>query len=816
MAAFPHIVNDSHRWHSILASVGDGVIVVDAGSAITYLNPAAEKLTGWARDEAIGLPVDQVFSLLDERSLQPVDSPVAAVLSTGATVELSNHVVLVTRSGGRLPIEDSAAPLRGSEEELTGVVIVFHDATSRRRALQRFVLQAEAARVVAAGEPDHDIFPDLLAAIGESLGWEWATLWQPDVEDERLTSIAVWSSPAVEVPEFSKATREMQPARGEGFPGRVWASGKPDWIADAGADAAYLRQQVARREGIRSSLALPVLIEGSVAAVIELVSLHERQVDDELLAALQPVGLQIGLLLRQRLAQREAHEREAVRQAILMSALDAMITIDHNGCVLDWNPPAERMFGYSRSEVRGHQMAEFIVPPDLRPMHYAGFSRYLETGEGPVLNRRIEIRAMRRGGEEFPVELAIVPIRVGGKPMFTGYLRDISDRKKSEESLKRQAEDLAQAAKQKDLFLAMLAHELRNPLAPITNAVDVLERSPTDPRVVVRMSNIISRHATHLKRLVDDLLDVSRASRGKIDLRLQQIDLAEIVRQKSIDFSESARLAGVEFVTEIPPGSFPLMGDPTRLDQVIGNLLGNAIKFTPTGGSVRIQLERCEDRALITVTDTGIGITSDLMPLLFEPFMQGDTSLDRSRGGLGLGLAIARSMAEMHGGRVRAESPGAGKGCTFVLELPMTVPPHIKMEPAREGPEQSDHRPSLLLIEDVADTADTLAELLELEGFGVRVAYDGESGLSEAHRMQPDIILCDIGLPRMDGLEVARRLRAEPDFAQTHLVALSGYGTDEDFQKTREAGFDMHLVKPVGVTELVDHLRKLTGGENAP
>jgi CheY-like chemotaxis protein/two-component sensor histidine kinase len=345
----------------------------------------------------------------------------------------------------------------------------------------------------------------------------------------------------------------------------------------------------------------------------------------------------------------------------------------------------------------------------------------------------------------------------------------------------------------------MLAHELRNPLGALSNALQVLRSARSEEPVWRRALDVAERQVNHQARLVTDLLDVSRLMHDRIETHRQRLDLAALVREAAEDCRSLIREAGLTLALELPPGPVWVEGDPTQLAQVLTNLLNNATKFTDPGGRVTLSLapDAGPDRVAVRVTDTGIGISPEMLPHVWEVFSQADRSLDRSRGGLGLGLALVRGLVELHGGEVRAESPGLGCGSTFTALLPLAESPE----------DETDTQPGLriLLVEDNRDAAETLRDLLELSGHRVELAFSGPAALEAAPRFQPEVVLCDIGLPGMDGYAVARQLRSDGATALApgaRLVALTGYGREEDRRRTSEAGFDLHLVKPVKPGEL--------------
>jgi len=435
-----------------------------------------------------------------------------------------------------------------------------------------------------------------------------------------------------------------------------------------------------------------------------------------------------------------------------------------------------------------------LVHPDHRQRVALGIRRHAAEGRiwedsFPLLRRDDEYRWMLSRA---------TPIRDADGRVYRwfGTHTDITEQRAAEEALK-------EADRRKDDFLAMLAHELRNPLAPVRNAVEIIRRSGNAPATVERARDMIERQVTHMARLIDDLLDVSRIAKGKIQLRMARCDLAELARQTALDLRPSLEAAGIELALSVADAPVWVHGDRTRLAQMVGNLLHNAIKFTDAGGCVglRLHADAAGGRVRLVVEDSGIGMEPDFMRRLFEPFTQADRSIDRSRGGLGLGLALVKGLAELHGGEVQVHSEGPGRGSRFTISLPLDA-----SVPAAREPLPTDVPPAapaacsrrILVIEDNADVAESLEALLSLCGHQVRVAADGRIGIARALEAPPDVVLCDVGLPGgMDGYAVARELRRLLGRRIARMIALSGYGTAEDQRLAREAGFDLHLTKPV-------------------
>ncbi|HEX4614140.1 MAG TPA: PAS domain S-box protein [Urbifossiella sp.] len=919
-------LHQQREWLSVtLASIGDAVIATDANGRVTFLNGVAQEMTGWTLVDAAGQPLEAVFTIINEQTRQPVKNPVEKVLREGVIVGLANHTVLVGRGGTERPIDDSAAPIRDSAGRLIGVVLIFRDVTEQRRA------------------------------------------------------------------------------------------------------------------------------------------------------------------------EKEVRASEARKSAIVETALDGIITMNHEGKVVEFNPAAERTFGYARSEIVGKVLADFIIPHPLREQHRKGMAHFLATGEGPVLGQRLELPALRADGSEFPVELAITRIPMDGPPLFTAYLRDISERKRSEarlreseqrfrqladampqivwsarpdgqidylnrqwteftglpetvgndgwgqilhpddatsaserwaaslsngapfdmelrlrdrerpsyrwhlvrtvavrdeagavvrwfgtatdihhqkraeessrylaeasaalagvvdyestlrkvanlavphfadwsavdvadgdgklrrlavahqdaakvalahelmrdyppdpeaaggavavlrtgkpeivaeitddmlvkgarderhlvlirslglksyicvpltvsgnplgvltfataESSRRYSEsdlelamDLANRAavaventqlyqalrdadRRKDEFLATLAHELRNPLAPIRNALQILKMPRVDAAMVGRSRDMMERQVEHLVRLVDDLLDVSRVMRGKIELRRERVELATVIARAVETAQPLVDAQGHQLTVRLPTESLPIDADPVRLAQVVGNLLTNAAKYTEPHGRIWLTAEREGGGAVLRVRDTGIGIAPHMLPRIFELFVQVDHASTKAQGGLGIGLTLVKNLVEMHNGTVEARSEGLGRGSEFVVRLPL-VAQAVDPDHGPEARAQADPLPSrsgnrLLVVDDNQDAADSLAMLLRLQGHEVRVAYSGMAALEMTKTYTPDVVFMDIGMPGMDGYEAARRIREQPGLGKVVLAALTGWGQKEDRRRTAEAGFNHHLVKP--------------------
>jgi PAS domain S-box-containing protein len=451
------------------------------------------------------------------------------------------------------------------------------------------------------------------------------------------------------------------------------------------------------------------------------------------------------------------------------------------------SPELYRLLGVS-PETSIEAILACVHPDDRVAVENAHRGSLDPTGDGKI---RIDARVIQPSGQHVWLSWAgRTHFQDGAAVRQLGVIVDISDRKRAEA-------ELLSASQRKDEFLAVLSHELRNPLAAIRSAVSVVELSPSS-ETASRAHRVIDRQVTQLTRLVDDLLDVTRISRGKLTLQRAGIELGELVQRVGDDHREFAQARGV--MLELHPAAEPLWldADAARLTQAIGNLLHNAAKFTPRGGRITVSIAREQDRAMLNVRDNGAGMPADELPRLFRPFVQLQSTDDRANDGLGLGLALVKGIVELHGGSVTAASEGTGRGSEFTIVLPLSqVPTHA---PEAHAPYGGHHR--VLVIDDNQDVADSLADVVRMLGHEVRVASDGESGIATVSEFHPDVVLCDLGLPGIDGYEVARRLRTGATSSAVLLVALSGYGQPDDRKRSSAAGFAKHMVKPVTLEAL--------------
>ncbi|MDP3294621.1 MAG: CHASE3 domain-containing protein [Nevskia sp.] len=542
------------------------------------------------------------------------------------------------------------------------------------------------------------------------------------------------------------------------------------------------------------------------------------------------------LLLRSNLLQLDAANQTIAEQAerlrtTLASIGDAVISVDCEAAVTNMNAVAETLTGWTLADALGQPLAQVfrIINETSRQPVASPAIRALR--EGVIVGLANHTLLIARDGVERHIDDSAAPIRCKDGEIVGCVLvfRDIGERRQAEMRLERTANELREIAAQlseadlrKNNFLAMLAHELRNPLAPISNALRTVQRLPENPTSVLAAAAVMERQVRQVVRLVDDLLDISRISHGKIELRRESVALAQII-QMAVETSQPLLdAARHQLIVALPSTPVWLDADPLRLAQSFSNLLNNACKYSEPGGRIELTVSGAGKQVLVSIKDSGIGIAADRLGSIFELFTQVDQSQERSHGGLGIGLTLVQQLVGLHGGTVRAYSAGPGLGSEFVVSLPV-IAEHSALAPvalasietpietrveAGIAPAAATGR-RILVVDDNEDSAASLAMLLDLNGNQTAMAHDGLEALRQVDSFRPAVVLLDLGLPKLNGYEVARRIRAQPGGERIVLVALTGWGQEDDLRKTREAGFDQHLVKPANYAVLMAYLESL-------
>ncbi|MEO5987749.1 MAG: PAS domain S-box protein [Candidatus Eisenbacteria bacterium] len=512
----------------------------------------------------------------------------------------------------------------------------------------------------------------------------------------------------------------------------------------------------------------------------------------------------------QKQAEEALRESEGRFRALLESAPDAMVIIDREGTIALANAQTERLFGYSREELLG-QRAEMLIPARFHSQYDGHREGYFSASPLRGMGSGLELLGQRKDGTEFPIEVNLSPMETDQGMLVSSAIRDITERSRMEQLLIGQAEELSDLHRRKDEFLAMLSHELRSPLAPITNAVQLLglHRDSETP-IQQAARGIIERQIGQMQRLVDDLLDVSRTTTGRIQLRREHVAVSGIVEGAVETIRPLIEQRRHELAVSVPPEPIWLHADAARLEQVLVNLLTNAAKFTEEGGHLWLSVQKEGEQCVLRVRDTGVGIAPPLLPRIFDLFTQSERSLDRSQGGMGIGLALVQRLTELHDGSVEAHSQ-LGRGSEFIVRLPVSRmdAPHQTL-PVAENGQPNTRSLRVLVVDDNVDTALSFSTLLSATGHEVRTAHDGPTAVQVALDYRPDLIVLDIGLPGLNGYEVATLIRKHPLLQDVVLVALTGYGQESDRLTSKAAGFDHHLAKPARLEQLQRILATLT------
>ncbi|WP_020476571.1 hybrid sensor histidine kinase/response regulator [Zavarzinella formosa] len=755
---------ERERYRVTLSSIGDAVIATDTEGRVTFLNAVAEELTRWSGEAARGRPLEEVFRIVNESTRQTVANPVEKALREGVVVGLANHTILIARDGTERPLDDSAAPIRSPGGETVGAVLVFRDITERKQAETELRVREERYRVLVTATSDvvylmspdwSELQPldgrDLVASNSEPIrGWMEKNL--PAFEHARVRAV-------IEKSVANKQTFEMehQVIRGDGTLG--WAF----------------------------SRAAPILDEGG--RIVEWFG-TARDVTDHKKA-------------EQELARvtAESERRRRLYETVLSGTPDFVYVFSLDHRVLYANDSLLRMWGRDASETFGKTFLEIGYEPWHAAMHDREIDQVRETKK-PI---RGEVPFDGTHGRRI-YDYIFVPVlgEDGEVEAVAGTTRDVTDRKRLEDALR-------ETDRKKDDFIALLAHELRNPLAPIRNGLQVIRLSQ-DRAARDRSQQMMDRQLAHMVRMIDDLLDVSRIGRSKMELRRARVSLADVVNSAAEAAGPAIDEAGHALSVSLPPERVFLDADLTRLAQVFSNLLTNSAKYTTRGGSIWLSARAGGGRVTVAVRDTGIGIPAASLTTIFDMFSQVDRPVERSAGGLGIGLSLVKGLVEMHGGTVTAQSDGEGKGSTFVVDLPVLA---VEPEPASDTPADSGRTGMnsgrrILVVDDNRDGAESLAMMLGLLGNEIATAHDGIEAVESAGHFRPEVILMDVGMPRLNGLEATKRIRGQPWGKGMTIIALTGWGQEADRARSREAGCDGHLVKPVDLPDLEKLLRKLS------
>jgi PAS domain S-box-containing protein len=787
------------EWFRVtLASIGDAVLATDINGKVTFLNPVAEALTGWDQERALGAPLDRIFRVINERSRQAVENPISKVLRDGQAVGLANHSALVARDGSERPIDDSGAPIRDERGAIIGAVLVFRDVTERRRADEaRLHLAAivESSDDAIIGKDLNGVIRSWNRGAEQLYGYTAA-----EVIGRPITLLIPADRPHEEDEILARLRRgecvdhlETVRVRKDGARLDVSVTSSPIRDSDGHiTGASKIARDITDRKRAEKTIRSLARISEKLNSTLDVNELLHLLME-EVIALVDAEGGLAGLCTDDGMVSRK-YFREG--QAV---------PFDY--C---W-PAQEGLPGWLLIHKVPYLTNNAAADPQIKPELRERFSLrsvlsipILGAGAGAVLGFfQVHNKRDPRGFSEADLR-QLLSVAQSASVAIQNAL--------AYQKVRHTEAALRDSDRRKDEFLATLAHELRNPLAPIRNALQIMKMAAGNREALQSAQEMMGRQVQHMVRLIDDLLDLSRISQGKIQLRKELVELGTVLHSAIETARPLIQAAGHELSVQLPPTRMWLDADPTRLAQVIGNLLNNAAKYTKEGGHIALIAEHDGSQAVLRVRDDGIGIPADMLPRIFDMFAQVDTAIGRSQGGLGIGLTLVRSLVDMHGGTVQAASDGPGKGSEFVVRLPVATE-RLGIQAAARRPTETE-RPEkarrILVVDDNVDGAQSLSAMLKLMGHDTALAHDGISALETAYSYRPDMVLLDIGLPRLNGYEVARRLRQEPQLRDVVLVAVTGWGQEEDRRRSREAGFDHHLTKPpdpAAIAQLLASLR---------
>ena len=773
----------------LAAEVRDyAIFLLDAQGLVRTWNAGAENIKGYRAEEIIG----QHFSRFYPKESLAAGWPAYELEQATATGRFEDEGWRVRKDGSRFWANVVITALRDAKGGVRAFLKITRDLTERRQAEEKLRMSEERFRVLVEGVEEYAIL--MLDPQGR---------------------VTTWNAGAARIKGYT-ADEILGESFTRFYPPEDIAARKPEReLAIALATGKYEEEGWrVRKDGTRfwASVTITSLHDPSGAlrgyAKVTRDMSERKQAEENARKLLQEEAARRAAETSAREAQQARSEERRQREQLhvtLSSIGDAVIVTRADGRVTFLNPVAEVLTGWSQREAEDQALEKVfrIVNEETRAVVDNPVMHVLR--EGAVVGLANHTLLIAKDGSERPIDDSAAPIS-DGRGGISGVVlvfRDVGERRRAERALR-------DADRKKDEFLAMLSHELRNPLASIQNALHVMGVARADAHAVERARSISERQFRHLVRLVDDLLDVSRIMSGQIRLRKEPLELTEAL-SSAVEMAKPAMdAAGQQLSVSQLSEPVWIEADRTRIEQVIANLLNNASKYSKRGQRVWLSAAREDGQAVVRVRDEGSGIAAELLPQVFDLFVQGEPTLERAGGGLGIGMTLVKRLAELHGGSVSARSEGRGRGSEFEVRLPaLSAAPGQSQKP--EPRAVKSWKPQrVLVVDDNADAAESIGVLLQLWGHEVRLAHGGEEALQAASQFQPQVLLLDIGLPVLDGYEVARRLRRQPGGGDAVLVALTGYGQESDRHKAREAGFDHHLTKPVEPEALQDLLASLS------
>jgi PAS domain S-box-containing protein len=799
---------------AIVKSSNDAIYAVDLDGIIIFWNQGAERLYGYTAREIIGQPLVTLIP----PECREMDKGIMERLMRGERIE-NYETLRLRKDGSAADISLTVSLIENNQGEIIGTSRIAHDIAEHKRAEEmlrkseaRFAIEARIMRDLYDSSARLQAAPDLHTALEEILQSS-IRLMQADFgniqlyDDDRkalwLVTVHGFGEPFVE-------TFRVVSADDDTACGRAIRGGTRIVVEDVEQDELYAPyREVAAAAGYRGVQSTPLYdCEGALLGVL---STHwrapHRPSEQDFLMLDLYARQAINFITRAR-AEKELRESEERFRSYFELGLIGMAITSPAKILLEVNDEICKILGYERDELLKITWAEITHPDDLAA-DIANFERVMA---GEIDGYKLDKRFIRKDGRIIDATISVKALRAadGAADYFVSLLEDVTERKRAEKALRdserltqKHAAELADLHRRKDEFLAMLSHELRNPLSPILNAAHILRLQKDENPLQRQARAVIERQVNQLSRLVNDLLEVSRVITGTIRLCAERLDIRGVVKQAVESARPLVEQRRHQLFVSLPAEPVWLVGDAARLEQVVVNLLNNAAKYTDEGGNIWVNLQQEGDEVTLRVRDTGIGIAPELLPRVFDLFTQADRTPDRSQGGLGIGLSLTQRLVELHRGKIEAHSAGLGRGSEFIVRLPLLSSPKKETDMTfTVRAKRAAQSWRILVADDNVDAANMIAMMLQHFGHQTETVYSAQSALEIAAGYKPDFVVLDIGLPGMDGYEVARRLRRIPELKDTRLIAATGYGQDTDRRRSEEAGFDYHLVKPIDPEKL--------------
>ncbi|MEX0829754.1 MAG: PAS domain S-box protein [Nitrospirales bacterium] len=798
----PPCPQDEATIRAIIASAGEGIVTFNEYSKIETFNETAESMFLYRMEEIIGKP----FQTLFVSSAQNTCDTFLLTYRSQGTTRISGVVkeFQAQRKDGTvfpLTLTLTEAPIWGHRL----FTVLLRDITEQKMAERRLAAQYAVAQVLAECTSIQEATPEILRAVCESLGWQLGILWQIDPDVQVLRCVEVWRASEDRFSRFVALTQGMAFSKGVGLPGRTWSGGQPVWIPDVVQDKNFPRAPMAAEEELHAAFAFPIQLGPATHGVMEFFSREIQEPDQDLLHQMLSVGSQIGQFMERKNTEIALQEREEETRLILDTALDAVVTFNQTGNILSWNSQAERMFGWSRQEILGQSLVRTIIPPIYREGYLEGLKSYVQTGVSEILNHRVELSGLHRDGHDFPLEMAMTAVRSKGQFIFSGFFRDLTERRHTEEALRKSGEQLRQAQKMEAIgtLAGGIAHDFNNILASIIGYTELaMAQSGVNSGVVPRLQEVL-RAGYRAKKLVRQILTFSRQDEsGKKILFIQPIV------EEALNLLRASLPSTISLEAALQSNTSPVLADATQIHQVIMNLGANAeYAMRESGGKLIVKLDQidmAEGHPLLrqgksggayirlTVSDSGMGIAPNIQKRIFDPFF---TTKDVGEG-TGLGLSVIHGVVTSHGGIIQVESREGGS-TTFFIYLPCStsVPsagPSISVMPAsRFG------QGRVMFVDDEISIARWGKDMLEALGYEVKVFTNAADAL-EAFKQNPDhfdVLVTDQTMPGMTGERLAQQVMSyRPKFP---VILCSGFSYSMNEDKADTMGLQAYLTKPV-------------------